>query len=69
MWAALSWDLVASQKAGVGHENNFLHESFHIVQMRLGRPSSFARPENSARSSGKYGSPSDGAASLTARCC
>jgi hypothetical protein len=36
MWAALSWDLMASQKLGVRHENNFLHESFHIVQMRLG---------------------------------
>src|SRR5437763_11600225 len=36
MWAALSWDLVASQTPGVRHENNFLHESFHIVQMRLG---------------------------------
>src|SRR5207237_9105862 len=36
MWAALSWDLVASQTPAVRHENNFLHESFHIVQMRLG---------------------------------
>ena len=34
MWAALTWDTIAAQKPG--HRNMFLHESFHIVQMRLG---------------------------------
>jgi hypothetical protein len=36
MWAALTWDTIAAQKPG--HRNMFLHESFHIVQMRLGPP-------------------------------
>jgi hypothetical protein len=35
MWAALSWDMVANQPPHVRNAM-FLHESFHIVQMRLG---------------------------------
>jgi hypothetical protein len=35
MWAALAWDTVASQTPRV-RGGMFLHESFHIVQMRLG---------------------------------
>lgn len=35
MWAALSWDIVANQPPRVRNAM-FLHESFHIVQMRLG---------------------------------
>jgi hypothetical protein len=35
MWAALSWDTVAPQTPRV-RSGMFLHESFHIVQMRLG---------------------------------
>src|SRR5437773_2808687 len=35
MWAALSWDVVANQPPRVRNAM-FLHESFHIVQMRLG---------------------------------
>ena len=34
MWAALTWDTIAAQKPG--HRNMFVHESFHIVQRRLG---------------------------------
>src|SRR5215213_8028363 len=34
-WAALSWDIVANQPARV-RNGMFLHESFHIAQMRLG---------------------------------
>ena len=35
MWAALAWDVVANQPPHV-RNSMFLHESFHIVQMRLG---------------------------------
>jgi hypothetical protein len=35
MWAAVSWDTVANQPPRV-RSGMFLHESFHIVQMRLG---------------------------------
>ncbi len=35
MWAALAWDVVANQPPRVRNAM-FLHESFHIVQMRLG---------------------------------
>jgi len=35
MWAALNWDMVANQPPRVRNAM-FLHESFHIVQMRLG---------------------------------
>jgi hypothetical protein len=35
MWAALSWDMVANQPPHVRNAM-FLHESFHIVQMRRG---------------------------------
>ena len=35
MWAALVWDMVANQPPRV-RNSMFLHESFHIVQMRLG---------------------------------
>ena len=35
MWAALSWDTIANWPARTRGEA-FLHESFHIVQMRLG---------------------------------
>jgi hypothetical protein len=35
MWAALVWDIVANQPPHVRNAM-FLHESFHIVQMRLG---------------------------------
>jgi hypothetical protein len=35
MWAALSWEVVADQPPRVRNAM-FLHESFHIVQMRLG---------------------------------
>jgi hypothetical protein len=35
MWAALSWDTVASQTPRL-RSGMFVHESFHIVQMRLG---------------------------------
>jgi hypothetical protein len=35
MWAALSWDMVANQPPRVRNAM-FLHESFHIVQRRLG---------------------------------
>jgi hypothetical protein len=35
MWAALAWDMVANQPPRVRNAM-FLHESFHIVQMRLG---------------------------------
>ena len=35
MWAALAWDMVANQPRHIRNER-FLHESFHIVQMRLG---------------------------------
>src|SRR5215218_371965 len=35
MWAALTWDMVANQPPHVRNAM-FLHESFHIVQMRLG---------------------------------
>jgi hypothetical protein len=35
MWAALSWDVVANQPPRVRNAM-FLHESFHILQMRLG---------------------------------
>jgi hypothetical protein len=35
MWAALSWDSVGNQPPRVRNAM-FLHESFHIVQMRLG---------------------------------
>jgi hypothetical protein len=35
MWAALVWDMVADQPPHV-RNSMFLHESFHIVQMRLG---------------------------------
>jgi hypothetical protein len=35
MWAALSWDTIANWPAETRGEA-FLHESFHIVQMRLG---------------------------------
>jgi hypothetical protein len=35
MWAALSWDMVANQRPHVRNAM-FLHESFHIVQRRLG---------------------------------
>src|SRR5919202_1934887 len=35
MWAAMSWDMVANQPPHV-RNSMFLHESFHIVQMRLG---------------------------------
>jgi hypothetical protein len=35
MWAALTWDTIASQTPRDRREM-FLHESFHIVQMRLG---------------------------------
>jgi hypothetical protein len=35
MWAALTWDTLANWPARTRGEA-FLHESFHIVQMRLG---------------------------------
>jgi hypothetical protein len=35
MWAALSWDIVANQPPHI-RNMMFLHESFHIAQMRLG---------------------------------
>jgi hypothetical protein len=35
MWAALAWDMVADLPPHIRNER-FLHESFHIVQMRLG---------------------------------
>lgn len=35
MWAALNWDMVANQPPDV-RNSMFLHESFHIVQQRLG---------------------------------
>lgn len=35
MWAALTWDMLASQPPHIRNER-FLHESFHIVQLRLG---------------------------------
>ena len=35
MWAALAWDVVANQPPRVRNAM-FLHESFHIAQMRLG---------------------------------
>jgi hypothetical protein len=35
MWAALVWDIVANQPPNV-RNRMFLHESFHIAQMRLG---------------------------------
>src|SRR5260370_32553507 len=34
-WAALTWDMVSNQPPRFRREM-FLHESFHIVQMRLG---------------------------------
>jgi hypothetical protein len=35
MWAAMSWDTIANWPAHTRGET-FLHESFHIVQMRMG---------------------------------
>ncbi|MET1081694.1 MAG: hypothetical protein ABWY12_01365 [Burkholderiales bacterium] len=52
MWAALNWDVIAAQKPR--HRNMFLHESFHIVQMRLGLGVSTVSAEHLDSVDGRY---------------
>jgi hypothetical protein len=53
MWAALSWDVVADQPPRV-RDAMFLHESFHIVQMRLGLAVSSVSAEHLDTVDGRY---------------
>lgn len=52
MWAALTWDTVASQPPRTG--NMFLHESFHIVQAQLGLGVSRDESEHLDAVEGRY---------------
>jgi len=53
MWAALSWDMVANQPPRVRNAM-FLHESFHIVQTRLGLAVSTESAEHLDTADGRY---------------
>jgi len=53
MWAALAWDTVANQPPHVRNAM-FLHESFHIVQMRLGLGVSTTSAEHLDSMDGRY---------------
>src|SRR5919204_1227418 len=53
MWAALSWDMVANQPPRVRNAM-FLHESFHIVQLRLGLLVSTVSAEHLDTVDGRY---------------
>ena len=53
MWAALAWDTVANQPSRVRNAM-FLHESFHIVQMRLGLLVSTVSAEHLDTVDGRY---------------
>jgi hypothetical protein len=52
-WAALTWDMVANQPPRVRNER-FLHESFHIVQRRLGLLVSTVSAEHLDAVDGRY---------------
>jgi hypothetical protein len=53
MWAALTWDMVANQPPHV-RNSMFLHESFHILQMRLGLAVSTVSAEHLDDVDGRY---------------
>jgi hypothetical protein len=53
MWAALAWDMVANQPPRVRNAM-FLHESFHILQMRLGLGVSTVSAEHLDSPEGRY---------------
>jgi hypothetical protein len=53
MWAALSWDIVANQPPRVRNAM-FLHESFHIAQMRLGLSVGTVSAEHLDSPDGRY---------------
>jgi hypothetical protein len=53
MWAAVMWDIVASQTPRVRNEM-LLHESFHIVQKRLGLAVSTVSAEHLDSVEGRY---------------
>jgi hypothetical protein len=53
MWAALSWDVVANQPPRVRNAM-FLHESFHIAQMRLGLSVGTVSAEHLDSPEGRY---------------
>ena len=53
MWAAVVWDMVANQPAHV-RNSMFLHESFHIVQLRLGLGVSTTAAEHLDSPEGRY---------------
>ena len=52
-WAALSWDTIANWPARTRGEA-FAHESFHIVQQRLGPPYGYAPPAKNIRSENEH---------------
>lgn len=52
-WAALVWDMVATQPPAV-RNSMFLHESFHIVQMRTGLRVSTTSAEHLDSPEGRY---------------
>jgi hypothetical protein len=53
MWAALTWDTIANWPARTRGEA-FLHESFHIAQMRLGLGTSRVESEHLDSAEGRY---------------
>ena len=53
MWAALTWDTVATQTPRL-RSGMFIHESFHIVQMRLGLVVGTVAPEHLDSVDGRY---------------